>query len=153
MPLDIGATAPDFTLPDHTGANVTLSSFRGQPVVVSFYPFAFSGLCTDEICEVRDDESMFADAGVQVLAITCDPMYTLAAWAAERNYPFPMLSDFWPHGEVSRAFGVFDEAVGCTNRVSFVLDAAGVIVAVLATPNRGVVRTHADYQAALNQLV
>lgn len=152
MSLAIGTAAPDFTLKDQAGNDVTLSTFRGQPVVVSFYPFAFSGLCTDEMCTVRDDEAMFAAAGVQVLAISCDSIYTLDAWAKARNFPYPMLSDHWPHGEVARAYGVFDEAAGCTNRCSFVIDAKGTIVAVLETPNRGVVRTHEDYEAALARL-
>lgn len=152
MPLAIGTPAPEFTLKDQDGNEVTLSSFRGQPVVLNFYPFAFSGLCTDEVCDVRDDQALFAETNTQVLAVSCDPIYTLKAWREANQVAYPMLSDFWPHGETSRAYGVFDEDAGCTNRCSFVIDADGVIVAALETANRGVVRTHDDFAAALKEL-
>ena len=77
-----------------------------------FFPFAFSGICTGELCEIRDDLEAFANDDVQVLAVSCDPMFTLRACADAQGYFFPLLSDFWPHGEVARAYGVFNETAG-----------------------------------------
>ena len=92
-----------------------------------FYPFAFSGICTRELCALRDDLSAFTDVGVQVVAVSCDPMYTLRAWGEQEGYDFPLLSDFWPHGEVARRYGVFDEAKGKAVRGSFLVDTDGVL--------------------------
>jgi peroxiredoxin len=150
MTLTVGTPAPDFTLNDHDGNAVTLSSLRGQSVVLNFYPFAFSGLCTNEICEIRDDNAAFD--GATVLAITCDPPFTLKAWADAERYPHRMLSDFWPHGQVASAYGAFDDAMGCANRCTFVIDADGTIVAALETENKGVTRTRDDYVTAMKEL-
>jgi peroxiredoxin (alkyl hydroperoxide reductase subunit C) len=123
-----GAPAPDFTLKDQHGQQVSLSDFRGNShVLVVFYPFAFSGVCTGELCELRDDLSAFEESGVQVLAVSCDPMYSLRAWAEQEKYDFPLLSDFWPHGATARAYGVFDEAAGRADRDSNQLDRDGVL--------------------------
>ena len=95
----IGATAPDFTLKDQYGQDVSLAGFRGdKAVVVVFFPFAFSGICTGELCEIRDDLGAFANDDVQVLAVSCDHMFTQRAYADAQGYFFPVLSDFWPHG-------------------------------------------------------
>ena len=96
----VGDTAPDFTLKDQSGNDVTLSSLRGTPVVIVFYPFTFTGVCEGELCEIRDDPGAFERAGAQVLAISCDTRHAQRVWAEQQGFTFPVLSDFWPHGEV-----------------------------------------------------
>ncbi|MGP7961509.1 peroxiredoxin [Sanguibacter sp. A247] len=123
----VGEPAPDFTLQDVHGTPVTLSDLRGAPVLVVFFPFAFSGICTGEMCEIRDNLEDFETAGVRVLAISCDAVYSLRAWSEQEGYDFDLLSDFWPHGEAARAYGVFDERRGLAIRGSFLVDEDGVI--------------------------
>ena len=98
----VGDTAPDFTLKDQNGNDVTLSALRGKPVVIVFYPFTFTGVCQGELCEIRDDPSAFERAGAQVLAISCDTRHAQRVWAEQQGFTFPVLSDFWPHGEVAQ---------------------------------------------------
>ena len=128
MTLETGAPAPDFTLRDQHGQTVTLSSFVGEKaVVLVFYPFAFSGVCTGELCEIRDNLPTFESEEVQLLAVSCDPMFALRAFADQDDLTFPLLSDFWPHGAVSSAYGVFDEARGCSQRSTFIIDRDGIL--------------------------
>lgn len=123
----VGDAAPDFTLKDTHGTPVSLSALRGTPVLVVFYPFAFSGVCTGELCELRDNLGAIETAGVRLLAVSCDPMYSLKAWSEQEGFGFDLLSDFWPHGEAARAYGVFDEERGRSVRGSFLVDAEGVV--------------------------
>jgi mycoredoxin-dependent peroxiredoxin len=128
MALPVGTDAPDFTLPDANKTPVTLSEFRGdRPVLLVFYPFAFSGTCTAELGDLRDDIGTFVDANVQVLAVSTDTAQSLRAWGAQQGYTFPLLSDFWPHGAVARAFDVFHERGGMALRGTFLVDVDGVI--------------------------
>jgi len=128
MTVQNGDQAPDFELTDQHGQKVRLSDFRGkQDVVLVFYPYAFSGICTSELCELRDNLDAFTGHGVQVIGISCDPMYTLRAYAEAQGYAFPLLSDFWPHGEVGRAYGVFEEKAGRSVRGSFLVDKDGMV--------------------------
>jgi len=128
MAPEVGSKAPEFTLKDQDKQEVSLSSFRGEKaVLVVFYPFAFSGICTGELCTVRDDLSTFQNDDVQILAISTDPTFSLKAWATAENYTFPLLSDFWPHGEVAKAYGVFNEGAGMAVRGTFLVDKAGKI--------------------------
>lgn len=124
----VGAEAPDFTLNDSNKQPVTLSSFRGSKhVLLVFYPFAFSGICTGELCQVRDELAAYEDGNVQVIGVSVDTPFSLKAWAAEQGYRFPLLSDFWPHGEVAQAYGVFNEKAGLANRGTFLIDMSGVV--------------------------
>jgi peroxiredoxin len=128
MTLEIGQQAPDFELRDQHGQRVRLASFRGsRAVTVMFYPFAFSGVCTGELCSVRDNLPTFESDDVQVLAVSCDPMFSLRAFAERDGLTFPLLSDFWPHGEVARAYGVLNENRGCADRSTFIVDRTGVV--------------------------
>ena len=125
-PLAVGSLAPDFTLRDQRGAEVSLAELRRErAVVLVFYPYAFSGICTGELSEIRDDLGTFENDDVTVLALSCDPRPTLLAWASAEGYFFPLLSDFWAHGEVARAYGVFDETEGCARRGTFLVDRDG----------------------------
>lgn len=147
----IGAPAPDFTLTDTHGTPVTLSALRGAPVVLVFVPFAFSGICTGELCELRDNIAAFEQAGVRLFVVSCDPTFSQRAWAEQEGYTFDLLSDFWPHGEVARAYGVFDAERGRALRGSFLIDADGVLRWSVVNP-AGQARDLAAYQAALDGL-
>ena len=128
MTLEVGRPAPDFELKDQHGQAVRLSSFRGEKaVVLMFYPFAFSGVCTGELNEVRDKASGFDSERVTLLAVSCDPMFALRVFADRDGLGFPLLSDFWPHGAVAERYGVFDAERGCAKRSTFIVDRAGVV--------------------------
>ena len=126
--LELGGPAPDFTLRDQFGQDVTLSSFRGQKAVaILFYPYAFSGVCTGEMSGIRDRLADFLTFDSEVLAISCDPRYSLRAFADADGLNFPLLSDFWPHGKVCRAYDVFDERSGSARRSSYIVDKDGMV--------------------------
>jgi len=124
--LEVGKPAPDFELRDQHGATTSLASYRGvKAVVVMFYPFAFSRVCTGELRDVLDGLPAFVSEDVQLLAVSCDPMFALRAFAERERIEFPLLSDFWPHGEVARAYGVLNTERGCADRSTFIVDRRG----------------------------
>ncbi|MEU7425249.1 MULTISPECIES: peroxiredoxin [unclassified Streptomyces] len=128
MAIQVGDKAPDFELKDNHGRTVRLSELRGEKnVVLLFYPFAFTGVCTGELCELRDNLPRFADRDTQLLAVSNDSIHTLRVFAEQEGLEYPLLSDFWPHGNVSRAYGVFDEDKGCAVRGTFIIDKEGVV--------------------------
>ncbi|MET8853198.1 peroxiredoxin [Amycolatopsis sp. NPDC004625] len=128
MTVEVGSEAPDFTLNDYNKQPVQLSSFRGdKPVLLVFYPFAFSGICTGELCQLRDEFADYDNKGVQVLGVSVDTPFSLKAWADQEGYQFPLLSDFWPHGEVAQAYGVFNSDAGLAVRGTFLIDTTGVV--------------------------
>jgi peroxiredoxin (alkyl hydroperoxide reductase subunit C) len=128
MAPEVGTEAPDFTLKDQNNQRVTLSSFRGERnVLVVFYPFAFSGVCTGELCAVRDDLASFQNDDVQVLGVSVDHVFALKAWADAQGYEFPLLSDFWPHGDVATRYGVFNIDRGMALRGTFLVDRSGIV--------------------------
>ncbi|HEV7146773.1 MAG TPA: peroxiredoxin [Pedococcus sp.] len=151
-PLTVGALAPAFTLKDQNGQDFSLTDFRGRKnVVLVFYPFAFSGICTGELCEIRDNLGAFVSDDVQVLAISCDHMFSQRAWADKEGYFFPLLSDFWPHGGVAQSFGVLDERAGAAVRGTFLIDTDGIIRWSLVN-EIGQARDFAGYHRALKEL-
>jgi len=153
MPIALGSEAPDFDLPSSSGGKFRLSSLRGeQDAVIVFYPFTFTGVCHGELCELRDDISSFEAAGVQVLAISCDSVHAQRKWAEEEGFGFPVLSDFWPHGATAKAYGVFNEALGCADRHTFVVDRGGLLVATFASADLRTPREKREYDAALAKL-
>ena len=153
MAVEIGQEAPDFELKDQSGETVKLSSFRGdKAVAIVFYPFTFTGTCEGELCALRDDLSEFEAVKAQVLAISCDSRHAQKQWSTQQGFNFPVLSDFWPHGEVARAYGVFNEQLGCANRATFVIDNAGKVVDTFASENLGTPRERSEYEAALAKL-
>ena len=128
MPVEVGQEAPDFTLRDQNREEVTLSSFRGdKSVLLVFFPLAFSGTCSSEFCEVRDTLPSFEDGEVQVVGVSIDSVFVLKAWSAQEGYLFPLLSDMWPHGEVARKYGVFNEPFGTALRGTFLIDKSGIV--------------------------
>jgi len=151
-PLAVGDPAAPFSLTNQHGETVSLSDFSGtKHVVLVFYPFAFSGICTGELREIRDGLEDFEGDDIQVLAISCDAMYSLRAWADAEGHFFPLLSDFWPHGEVARAYGVFSEDKGFAIRGTFLIDKDGCVRWTLVN-GVGEVRDFSGYREALAQL-
>ena len=129
MSVDVGDEAPDFELQDQERSPVRLSSFRGKKaVVVVFYPLSFTPTCQGELCALRDSLPDFDGDDVQTLAISCDTTAVHKRWAEDQGYEFPLLADFWPHGEVARAYGVFDEEAGLAQRGTFIVDKQGKVV-------------------------
>ena len=128
MAVQQGEVAPDFELNDQHNQPVRLSDYRDRKAVaVVFFPLAFSSVCTGELCALRDDLGAFQNEDVQVLAVSVDSPFSLAQFAVQQGYEFPLLSDFWPHGEAARRYGVFDEELGVARRATFVLDRDGVV--------------------------
>lgn len=152
MPAEIGQPAPEFTLTSQYGEKVSLSDYRGQKnVVLMFYPFAFTGTCTGELCAIRDRYTDFVNDDSVVLSVSCDSPHTLRVFAEQEGLTHPMLSDFWPHGTVSRDYGAFLEEKGFATRATFVIDKAGVVRwSVINGP--GEARSADDYAAALADL-
>jgi len=150
--LLIGDLAPDFTLTNQFGENVTLSDFRGKkPVVVVFYPLSFSGICTGELCELRDNFDRFDRDNVELLAVSVDSKFVQKMFAEHEGYKFSVLADFWPHGGVAKEYGVFIEEAGISNRATFVIDTNGVLVAKFVTAP-GQARSLDEYDKALESL-
>jgi peroxiredoxin len=124
----VGTAAPDFELVDQHGTPVRLSSFRGaRNVLLVFYPWSFSRTCTGELCVLRDDIGSFQNDDAQLLAISIDSKYVQRQFAEREGFEFPLLADFWPHGEVARRYGVFDEVKGAAVRGTFVIDRSGTV--------------------------
>ena len=146
----VGDPAPDFTLRDQHGADVTLAELRGTPVVLLFYPFAFSRVCSGELRAIRDDLPAFGE-DVHVLGLSCDPMFALRVFADQDRLDFPLLSDFWPHGAVAKAFGVFNEERGSATRGTFVIDRDGIVRWTVVHWDNSP-RDDADYRVALAEL-
>lgn len=147
----VGQQAPDFTLVNQFGEPIRLADFRGRNVVVVFYPFAFSGICTGELCEIRDNLAVFEHADAEVLAVSVDSKFALRAYAEQEGYGFSLLADFWPHGAVAGKYGVFDEDSGMARRGTFIIDAGGTVRYVVVNP-RGEARDLAEYRRVLAEL-
>lgn len=123
-----GEQAPDFELRDQANKPVRLSDFRGHKnVLLMFYPFTFTPVCGTELVGIRDDLATFQNDDVQVLAVSVDSPFAHRVWAEQQGFDFPLLADFWPHGAVASAYGVFDEERGCATRGTFVIDREGIV--------------------------
>jgi peroxiredoxin len=152
MAVEVGDQAPDFELKDQHGTPVRLSSFRGNKnVVLVFYPLAFSGVCTGELCSLRDEFPEAARDDVALLTVSVDSGFAHRTWADAEHYNFALLSDFWPHGAVAKSYGVFDEEMGVATRGTFVIDKQGVVRWKVVHPIPQA-RDIADYQKALAAL-
>ena len=147
-----GAPAPAFTLTDQHGQSVSLEDFRGkQAVLLVFYPFAFSRVCGSELQAIQESVGDFQNEHVQVLAASCDALYSLRAYADEAGFGFPLLADHWPHGGAARAYGVFDAERGCAVRGTFLIDSEGVVRWSVVN-GMADARSLDDYRAALADL-
>lgn len=152
MALAVGRQAPDFELKNPAGDPVKLSDFGGKPVALVFYPFTFSGICESELCAIRDDFSQFDNAGVQVIAVSCDSRFSQQQWSESMGYEFPVLSDFWPHGAAAKAYDVFNEDTGSAIRATFLIGSDGVILDAFETDGLGTAREYDRYGEALSKL-
>ncbi|GAA4567452.1 peroxiredoxin [Planotetraspora kaengkrachanensis] len=149
MAAEVGAVAPDFELKDQHGAPVRLSGLRGRRIVLVFYPLAFSRVCQGELSAIRDEFVGSAPEDVQVLAVSVDSMFSHRVWADQEGFTFPLLSDFWPHGEVARSYGVLDEEKGVALRGTFIIDAGGVVRWKIVN-EIGAARDVVEYQSVLD---
>jgi mycoredoxin-dependent peroxiredoxin len=152
MAVEVGEQAPDFELKDQHGTPVKLSGFLGKKnVVLVFYPLAFSGVCTSEMCAIRDQFPEVDRDDVELITVSVDSGFVLRTWADTEHFGFTMLSDFWPHGEVARTYGVFDDKLGVATRGTFIIDKDGVVRWKVVNPIPQA-REIADYQKALAAL-
>ncbi|MDX6225164.1 MAG: mycoredoxin-dependent peroxiredoxin [Frankiales bacterium] len=147
----MGDEAPDFTLVNQHREPVTLSSFRGRAVVLVFYPMSFTGVCTGELRELRDHVATFQNESVQLIAVSCDNVPSQRVFADQEGLDYPLLADFWPHGAVAQAYGVFDDEVGFPRRATFIIDKAGIVRWKVLNAISDA-RDIADYQRALASL-
>ena len=153
MTLAVGDTAPDFTLKDQDGNEHTLSSHRGEkPVVLVFVPFAFTGVCEGEFCQLSENLNQFETAGAQLYGISCDRQFSLKAWSEKAGINFPLLSDGWPHGATAQAYDCFNEELGCAWRRTIVIDKDGNVAKIFQSGGLGEPREKAAYDEALAEL-
>lgn len=150
MPVEVGQPAPEFTLPNQRGEAVSLAELRGRKVVLVFYPFAFSSLCTGELCDLRDRRGDFDDDTV-LLGVSVDTKHALRVFAEQEGLGFDLLSDFWPHGKVAQAYDVFLPERGMATRATFVIDRDG-IVRWSQVNHPGAPRDPEDYRTAVAAL-
>lgn len=152
MSVSIGDRAPEFNLSNQYGEMISLSNFKGKKnVVVMFYPFAFTGICTGELCAIRDRRTDFINDDTEVLSISCDPVSSLKVFSEQEKFTHSLLSDFYPHGAVSKEYGAFLEDKGFATRATYVIDKEG-IVRWLVVNGPGEERNADDYAAALAEL-
>ncbi|HWS36150.1 MAG TPA: peroxiredoxin [Actinoplanes sp.] len=149
MPIAVGASAPDFILKDQNNQEVRLSDFHSRKaVLLVFYPLAFTGRCQGELAEIQENLDTYATSRLQVLTVSVDSVYSHKIWAEREGFDFPLLADFWPHGEVATAYGVFDHDRGIANRGTFLIDATGIVrYAEMTTP--GETRDQTAWRTAL----
>jgi len=147
----IGDPAPAFTLPDTDKNPVSLTDLEGTRLIV-FIPNPFTGICDGEACALRDNLAQLEDLDADAVVITAHGVATNKKWAEENGLRFPVLSDFWPHGNVARAYGTFNEELGIANRTSFVVDGDGVVRDIIASDTLGQARTYQSYVDALGKV-
>ncbi|MBR8742881.1 peroxiredoxin [Nocardiopsis sp. MG754419] len=130
--ITVGEVAPAFTLQDQYGQDTTLG--HDGPVLLVFYPLAFSGICSGELADLKEHHAQLRELGVTVLAVSVDSTFALRTWSDREDFPFALLSDFWPHGDVARAYGVFDPERGIARRGTFLIDSEGIVRWSVLTP-------------------
>ncbi len=135
--IGVGSLAPDFSLPDQFGEEVRLSSFRGKRVVLSFHPLAWTSVCEEQVKELESLHDELVDLNAVPLSISVDPVPSKRAWARHMGVvKTSLLSDFWPHGKVAKAYGLFDEEKGISGRAVLVLDEEGRVIYAREYPLR-----------------
>ncbi|MDN4476843.1 redoxin domain-containing protein [Demequina sp. SYSU T00192] len=148
----VGQPAPEFSMTDTHGRTVESADLAGSAYLLVFVPFAFSDTCTNELIDLRAADDLLTRDGLKVIVVSCDSVYTLKAWADTHSYKADLLSDFWPHGEVSRQYGVFNPRKGLATRGSFLVDAAGTVRWAIVNPE-GEARDVAEYRGAVESLL
>lgn len=152
MVVEVGSPAPAFELIDQARNPVSLDSLEGSKSLIVFIPFPFTGNCDEEACTIRDQFSTLSGLDARVVIITCHAVSTTKRWADENGLDYPVLSDFWPHGEVARAYGAFNEKRGVSNRFTFVLDSDGIVRDIINTDSLGIAREFDRYVEALSRI-
>ena len=152
MTLSVGDAAPSFELYNQDREEVSLDNLKGRKSLVVFIPFPFTGICEGELCMIRDNLASLGDLDANVVVITVHAVPTIKKWADDNHFNFSILSDYWPHGEVARAYGAFNDTVGAANRYTFVLDEDGVIREIIHTDSLGIAREYDEYTKALAAL-
>ncbi len=156
MALAVGAQAPDITLFDTDKQEVSLSQFKGKTVVLHFFPLAFTGVCTNQLCTLRDDLAFYNNINAQVLGVSVDSLFTLGKFKEEQQYNFPLLSDF--NKEAIAAFDVKYDTFpafgmhGVAKRAAFVINKEGNIVYAEECPTPGDLPNFSAIKAVLNTL-
>jgi peroxiredoxin len=150
-PPSVGSAAPDFTLPSTSGERVTLSQFRGKPILIAFFPLAFSPTCSAELCEMRDDWSEFESRGLMVLPISVDSTYALKEYKQKYNMKVDLLSDF--KREVTIRYGVLNEDRFFSNRAYFLVDRDGVVRWSHIEANPSNKRTNQEILAEVERMI
>lgn len=155
MALQKGDKAPDFKLFNSDKQEVSLSDYKGKNVVILFFPLAFTGTCTTELCEIRDNIASYAKLNAEILAISVDSLFTLEKFKEEQKLPFNLLSDF--NKETSAAYGsLYENFVlgmkGVSKRSAFVVDAAGTIQYTEVLESAGDIPDFVAVQSALQSL-
>jgi len=125
--LKPGVRAPDFSLPSTPDQKVALTEFRGQPVVLVFYPADWSPVCSDQLALYNELGAEFSEFGAQILGVSVDGVWCHNAFSKDRKLHIPLLADFEPKGAVARLYGVYSESIGEAERALFVIDAEGII--------------------------
>ena len=152
MVIQVGEVAPDFTLSNQHGEELTISELVAEgPVALVFFPLAFSGICTGELCELRDNLAVFNDAKVRIVGVSVDSVFSLKVWAEQEGYEFSILSDFWPHGAVAREYGAFVEERGIATRATVIIGEDRKVLASFET-SPGEARDFAAYREAVAAL-
>lgn len=149
MSIAPGQAAPNFTLIDQNKKPVSLQDLGGRKSLIVFIPFPFTGVCEGELCTIRDRHADLRNFDANVVIITCDTFAANKKWAEDNAFAFPVLSDYWPHGEVCKRYGTFNENLGVSNRYTFVLDEDGVVRNVISTEALGIAREFDEYTEAL----
>jgi len=152
MAVKVGSTPKSFCLLDQDKKPVTFDDLMGRKSLIVFIPFPFTGSCDAEACAIRDDLAALNDLDVNVVVITCHAVPVAKKWSDENGFTFPVLSDFWPHGHVATSFGAFNWDVGVANRMSFILDAGGVVRTIIDSGSLGTPREFEEYVVALGEI-
>ncbi|HJQ90998.1 MAG TPA: redoxin domain-containing protein [Acidimicrobiia bacterium] len=152
MPLAVGAKAPEFSLVSQNRDRISLDDLKGKKSMIVFMPYPHTRTCESEACEIRNNWAAFQGIDANVVMITTHAGATNRDWAEDNDYPFPILSDYWPHGDVSRAYDTFDETFGYAKRTTYILDSDGVIRDVIASDVLGEARPFASYLPALESI-
>lgn len=146
-----GSPGPEFELSDTDGRALSLAQLRGAPVLLVFLPAAFTPVCSAELGALAAIHGEVSGSGASLVAVACDSMFTLRMWCEQEKVSIPMVSDFWPHGAVSRAYGAFDGERGIATRTSYVLDGGGTVRWSTRSP-AGVARDFGEHLAAVRAL-
>jgi len=147
--VKIGEKIPDFQLTNVDKTQMKSEDFLGEKTMFVFMPFPFSGVCTPEMCELRDNASLIEKASINTVIITVGAWATNATWASQYDIKFPILADFWPHGQVAQKFGCFNEKVGTAMRYSYITDEKNIVTEVIKSDELPIARDFSEYKKSL----